>query len=74
MELDDPIAALRYICHCGGQLSVAKGQLCAGLRLSARAAQALPAAIAQIPQQHQFHAAAGFAAPQKPCRQNTGII
>ena len=74
MEADYPVPALGHAFHRSRKLTVAKGQLRAGLRLSARTAQAFPAAVPKVAQQHQLHAAAGESAADKSRGQYTGVI
>ena len=74
MELHDAVAALGDLLHGGPQLSVAEDQLGSGLCFSARAAETLPSARAQIAQQHQLHTAAAAAAAEEPRREDARIV
>ena len=74
IKADDAVAALRHALHGGLQFSIAEKDLRAGPGLPARAAEAFPAALPQVPQQHQLHAAAGGPGADQPGRQHPGIV
>ena len=74
IKADDAVAALRHALHGSLQFPVAEKDLRAGLGLSSGAAETFPAALPQIPQQHQLHAAAGGPGADQPGRQHPGIV
>ena len=75
VELHKLVAVLFLSDDGRGQLAVAEGQLCAGVRLAARLGQAFPDAIALILEKQDLDGSAGRdTVAKQPRRQDTGVI
>ena len=74
VEFDDPVSALGNIHHRCRKLAVTECKLCSGLSLSSRPAEAFPASVAKIAQQHKLNKSAAETGSDQSCRQNSGVV
>ena len=74
IETDQPVAALHLAHHFGGQLVVAKGELCAGAQLFARTDQTFPYLVAPVDEQEHLGRAAPRPAADEPCGQYPAVV
>ena len=74
MKLHDPVSALGHRLDGRRQLAGAEAELRSRLSLAPRAAQALPAAAAEIAQQHELDRAPGLPRAEQPRRKDARVV
>ena len=74
VEFDDPVSSPGNSHHRCRKIAVSECKLCSGLSLSSRPAEAFPASVTEIAQQHKLNKSAAETGSDQSCRQNSGVV